>query len=197
MINANRIANISEVVAAIVAGKDFAVAKKIGKDTAHFGADCAEKAAQEVEQEEWSVTSQYSPEEIQDHGLYCYYSSYYPASGNAQDPTYGAILLNATPHAISITRKVTYDPSGILARVASISTMIDHPVGRVEVQQLGDITGLPAERIGVFYIVSAMVLAANKASTQPRNDLVAPATGHKDCVRNDKGLIVSVPHFVV
>lgn len=107
------------------------------------------------------------------------------------------IVINATPHAITITGQDPIPASGILARVASTSTMIDHPVGRVEVQQLGDITGLPAERIGVFYIVSAMVLAANKASDQPRKDLVAPATGHKDCVRNDKGLIVSVPHFII
>ena len=29
-----------------------------------------------------------------------------------------------------------------------------------------------------------------------RTDLVAPATGHKDCVRDDKGFIVSVPGFI-
>lgn len=106
-------------------------------------------------------------------------------------------IINATPHAITITGQDPIPASDILARVASTSTMIDHPAGKVEQQQLGDITGLPAERVGIYYIVSAMVLAANKASTAPRKDLIVPATGHKDCVRNDKGLIVSVPHFVI
>jgi hypothetical protein len=46
----------------------------------------------------------------------------------------------------------------------------------------------------VLYIVSALVLTAAKAAV--RTDCVAPATGHPDCVRNDKGFIVSVPGFV-
>ena len=50
---------------------------------------------------------------------------------------------------------------------------------------------------GVYYIVSAMVLAANndKPRYRRRGDLVAPATGHPDCVR-ENGFIVSVPGFV-
>ena len=39
---------------------------------------------------------------------------------------------------------------------------------------------------------SAMVLAA----CNDRSDLVAPATGHPDAVRSEKGHIVSVPGFV-
>ena len=47
------------------------------------------------------------------------------------------------------------------------------------------------------YIVSAMVLAANnsKPRHKRRGDLVAPATGHPDCIR-ENGFIVSVPGFV-
>ena len=40
-------------------------------------------------------------------------------------------------------------------------------------------------------IVSAMVLSASD-----RTDLVAPATGHPDTIRNDKGQIISVPGFI-
>lgn len=46
---------------------------------------------------------------------------------------------------------------------------------------------------GTIYIVSAMVLAA--AKEKGRTDVVAPATGHPDCIRKD-GFIVSVPGFV-
>lgn len=51
--------------------------------------------------------------------------------------------------------------------------------------------GKPEE--GTVYIVSALVLAA--AKEKGRTDVVAPATGHPDCVRKD-GFIVSVPGFV-
>lgn len=51
--------------------------------------------------------------------------------------------------------------------------------------------GEPEE--GTIYIVSALVLAA--AKEKGRTDVVAPATGHPDCVR-ENGFIVSVPGFV-
>lgn len=44
------------------------------------------------------------------------------------------------------------------------------------------------------FIVSAIVLKAAKAAG--REDCIAPATGHPDVVRNEKGQIVSVPGFV-
>ena len=48
--------------------------------------------------------------------------------------------------------------------------------------------------------MSNYVLAAGIDGTffnyEHRTDLVAPATGHKDCVRDDKGFIVSVPGFI-
>ena len=43
------------------------------------------------------------------------------------------------------------------------------------------------------YIVSSLVLAALKGT---HDDVVTPATSHKDCVRNGKGQIVGVPGFV-
>ena len=58
-------------------------------------------------------------------------------------------------------------------------------------QVFGDVTGLPEPKEDTVYIVSALVLAATD-----RQDVVAPATGHPGCVRNEKGLIESVPGFV-
>ena len=54
---------------------------------------------------------------------------------------------------------------------------------------------LPEPEEGTIYIVSAMVLAANNSKPRCRGDLVAPATGHPECKR-ENGFIVSVPGFV-
>ena len=56
---------------------------------------------------------------------------------------------------------------------------------------LDEVQNLPEPAENILYIVSALVLAASK-----RADLVAPATGHPEAVRNEKGQIVSVPGFV-
>lgn len=61
-------------------------------------------------------------------------------------------------------------------------------------QTFGEISGLPEPEVGLYYIVSALVLAA--AKNAGRYDVVAPATGHPLCVRDEKGLIQSVPGFV-
>ena len=97
--------------------------------------------------------------------------------------------VNLTPHAIVLNDGRSFAPSGDVARVSvSYSN-----VGGVDyVPVYGDVQGIPAPKDGVRYIVSAMVFAATD-----RSDVVAPATGHKDVVRNDKGHIVSVPGFVV
>lgn len=97
-------------------------------------------------------------------------------------------FINCTPHAIKLNDGRVFDPSGSVARVSSSFTDFTDDICTV---QYGDLTGVPAAQDGVKYIVSAMVLAASD-----RSDLVAPATGHKDCVRDDKGFIVSVPGFV-
>ncbi len=98
---------------------------------------------------------------------------------------------NFTPHAITLNDGRTFASEG-LARVSA--TFSDFDADGVCIQQFGDVTGLPAPAAGVLYIVSALVLTAAKAAG--RTDCVAPATGHPDCVRNDKGFIVSVPGFV-
>jgi hypothetical protein len=98
--------------------------------------------------------------------------------------------VNLTPHAIALNDGRVYPASGSVARVTSgFSAIVDD----VCTQTFGDVQGLPDSQAGVRYIVSAMVLSALSGT---RDDVVAPATGHPDTVRNDKGHIVSVPCFV-
>lgn len=97
-------------------------------------------------------------------------------------------FVNCTPHAIMLNDGTTFPPSGNVARVSSSFT--DFDADGVCTVQYGDLTGVPEPQDGVLYIVSAMVLAASK-----RTDLVAPATGHPGCVR-ENGFIKSVPGFV-
>lgn len=97
--------------------------------------------------------------------------------------------VNCTPHAISLNDGAVFYPSGAIARCqASFSSFVDG----ICRQQFGEIQNLPAPQPGVRYIVSAMVLSALNGS---RPDVVAPATGHPDCIRID-GQIRSVPGFV-
>ena len=98
--------------------------------------------------------------------------------------------INLTPHAIALNDGRVYPASGTIARVTAGYSAI---VADVCVQTFGDVQDLPEAVDGVLYIVSAMVLGALNGK---RNDVVAPATGHPDCVRNDKGHIMSVPCFV-
>lgn len=100
------------------------------------------------------------------------------------------MFYNYTPHTIKLNDGTSFDSMGI-ARVAnSFSKFDDNGICKVT---YGNITGLPAPKRGIYYIVSAMVLAAAKDAG--RKDCVAPATGHPDCIRKD-GFIVSVPGFV-
>lgn len=100
---------------------------------------------------------------------------------------------NLTPHQICLNDGTVFDPSGIVPRVSASFSSFDENGICLEV--FGKITGLPEPEQDTLLIVSAMVLAAAKENSV-RNDLVAPATGHPECVRNDKGQIVSVPGFV-
>lgn len=96
-------------------------------------------------------------------------------------------FINCTPHTIALNDGRTFEPSGNIARVASTFTDPAEDVCRVV---YGKVENVPAPAAGVKYIVSAMVLAASD-----RTDLVAPATGHPQCVR-ENGFIKSVPCFV-
>lgn len=95
---------------------------------------------------------------------------------------------NFTPHTIVINDGRTFASEG-LARVSSEHTAFNSD-GVCEVV-FGDVTGLPEPVEGTMYVVSALVAQAAK-----RSDVVAPATGHPQTVRNEKGHIVSVPGFV-
>lgn len=99
-------------------------------------------------------------------------------------------FVNLTPHSIKLNDGREFPSEGV-ARVTDTYTEFDE-AGICHVNH-GEINGLPAPREGVTYIVSAMVLSA--AKEKGRNDVVAPATGHPNCVRKD-GFIVSVPGFV-
>jgi len=81
-----------------------------------------------------------------------------------------------------------FEPSGLIARVSSEFTPIVDDVCSVT---FGEVANLGEPKENTTYIVSAMVLSATD-----RPDVVAPATGHPDTVRNEKGHIVSVPAFV-
>ena len=98
---------------------------------------------------------------------------------------------NFTPHTVVITDRCEYPSLGI-ARVSQQFTEFNQD--GVCSTVFGDLVGLPEPEDGVLYIVSAMVLSAGKALG--RKDLVAPATGHPNTVRNEKGFIVSVPGFI-
>ena len=99
-------------------------------------------------------------------------------------------FVNATPHAIALNNGEIFEPSGILPRVSQTISEFDGDL--IATQSFGKVEGLPEPETGVVYIVSAMVLTA----ASDRNDLVAPATNHKDTKRNEKGHIISVPGFV-
>lgn len=82
-----------------------------------------------------------------------------------------------------------FPTSGNIARVAA---SFKKSSDGFYTQTFGEVENLPAPVEGVYYIVSAMVFSAIS-----RKDVVAPATGHTECIRNEKGQIVSVPGFVV
>lgn len=98
---------------------------------------------------------------------------------------------NYTPHPIALNNGRTFASEG-LARVSAAFTPFDE--NGVCTQEFGEVTGLPEPTADTLYIVSALVLTAAKA--QGRTDCVAPATGHPECVRDEKGFIKSVPGFV-
>lgn len=98
-------------------------------------------------------------------------------------------FVNLTPHAITLNDGRTFTATGNVARVSAELVEVETGMFR---QTFGEVTGLPAPVEGTMFIVSGMVFAATD-----RSDVVAPATSHKDVVRNEAGHIVSVPGFIV
>ena len=98
--------------------------------------------------------------------------------------------INLTPHQINLNDGRVFPASGQIARVSSSFSEVKDDLCQ---QVFGKVSDLPEHQKGVRLIVSGMVLAALAGS---RSDVVAPATGHPECVRNEKGHILSVPCFV-
>ena len=99
-------------------------------------------------------------------------------------------FINLTPHTITLNDSTSFPTEGN-ARVADTYTEFNAS-GVCKVKH-GDIENLPEPEPNTTFIVSAMVLAAAKENG--REDVVAPATGHPEC-RRENGFIVSVPGFV-
>ena len=108
-------------------------------------------------------------------------------------------MLNLTPHSITLRTlagDTTFQPSGQVARVATIATHTGAIVAGVPVvcNTYGPVTGLVRDPQGVPLpcIVSGMVLAALPAGTL---NVYAPATG-ATAIRDDKGQVVAVTELV-
>ena len=99
------------------------------------------------------------------------------------------VYVNLTPHTIVLNDGRIYPASGELVRVEdSYGPIVDD----IAVLSVGQIVGLPEPEENVRYIGSRAIIDALNGT---RADVVAPATGHPDTVRNEKGHIVSVPCF--
>lgn len=99
-----------------------------------------------------------------------------------------ATFKNYTPHPVKLNDGRVFPSLGV-ARVDAKLSHFDK--NGVCIQIFGEVTGLPEPEDCVIYIVSSIVLNVSK-----RADLVAPATGHPETIRDEKGFIVSVPGFV-
>lgn len=96
-------------------------------------------------------------------------------------------IVNLTPHEINLNNGTNYPASGEIARAKTVWG--DPGADGIGSVTVGEITGLPDPKDGTVYIVSGIVSSIMK----DRTDIVSPATGHSDCIRNEKGQIVSVP----
>lgn len=108
-------------------------------------------------------------------------------------------MINLTPHAIVLRTPAgdtTFQPSGQVARVATLSSATGEMVAGVPVVRhtYGPVTGLVRDAQGVPLpcIVSGMVLAALPAGTI---NVYAPATG-ATAIRDERGQIISVTELV-
>lgn len=97
--------------------------------------------------------------------------------------------VNLTPHPIKLNDGRVFEPSGKVARVSNEFTEWDENCVCGVIY--GDIENLPEPQPDTLYIVSQMVW-----NVCDRDDVVAPATGHPLCKRNEKGFIESVPGFI-
>lgn len=96
--------------------------------------------------------------------------------------------INCTPHPINVAGTI-YPVSENTARVSvKFSPIIDGECNEF----CNDIEGIPLPKTDTKFIVSNIVYNASA-----RTDIVCPATGHPETIRDEKGFIVSVPAFKV
>lgn len=100
-------------------------------------------------------------------------------------------FVNLCPHPIKLNGGEVFETSDKIARVSATFTEVNQD-GICDTI-FGNIENLPEKVDNTYYIVSSMVLSVAKAAG--REDCVAPATGHPDCIRSEKGFVVSVPCF--
>ena len=96
-------------------------------------------------------------------------------------------FLNYTPHRIKLNDGRVFDSEGSVRVETSYSAVNDSFLCD---EYLGTVKGLPDRKEGVMIIVSKMIMMLCD-----RSDLVCPATGHPEAVRDSRG-IVSVPCFI-
>jgi len=99
-------------------------------------------------------------------------------------------IINLTPHAVTIN-KVTFPPSGQIARVATINTLsgngpiiLDNTIIPVFTQSCGEVYGLPEPEFSAlngstFFLVSSMV----RLAVPSRLDVISPG----DLIRDFAG----------
>lgn len=106
-------------------------------------------------------------------------------------------IVNYTPHAITVAG-ITYPPCGIVARVQEEYITEDNlcqaKPSKVIFEKSGELVDICSHELDEqVNLVSSIVFDATK--NWVTGVWVAPATGHPEVVRNDKGHIVSVPCF--
>lgn len=105
-------------------------------------------------------------------------------------------VINLTPHPVSLADTegnviATFPPSGQTARVATSTEVVAQLMGRpISRTTFGEVTGVPAPKEGVVFLVSTIVAQAAR-----RPDVVSPDTG-PTAVRKD-GQVVAVRGFQV
>lgn len=98
-------------------------------------------------------------------------------------------IINCTPHEVKLNSGESFPISGNVARVMAGFKEAENGFFKAV---YGQVINLPDEQADTLYIVSSIV-----ANATSRRDVIVPATGHPECIRNDKGQIVSVPGFIV
>lgn len=106
-------------------------------------------------------------------------------------------LINLTPRTLSFYSAdgiTDIPPSGELARVDFRVERVAEAGGVPVLKDVyGAVSGVPAPRVGVAYLVSSLVLTGLRRQGSDRVDVLAPATGPNDgVVRCSAGKILGV-----